>query len=67
MLVAYQLAHRTDKTNLPTLARYIKRFPRSFAMSYWRVALSLDKSLMSTKTAVEWNIDNAALYEQVMS
>lgn len=61
MLLCYELAHRTDKQNLPVIAQYIQRMPKSFAVSYVKVLLNKDHSFISTRTMGDWSMQNASL------
>ncbi len=61
MLLAYELAHRTTKVNLPQVATYMQRFPQSFAVSYVKVLLNKDKSFISTRVMGDWSMQNSAL------
>jgi hypothetical protein len=61
MLLAYELAHRATKDNLPVVARYMQRFPKSFAVSFVKVLLNRDASFISTRTLGDWSLNNASL------
>jgi hypothetical protein len=65
MLLSYELAHRTTRENLPTVASYMQRLPKPFAVSYVRVLMNKEPSYISTRTMGDWCMQNSALLQAV--
>jgi hypothetical protein len=64
-VVAFELAHRANITNIDALYRYMRRAPKAFAVNFVKTAIKRDDSLISTSALGSWIRENANLLKAV--
>lgn len=67
MFVVFNMADKADKKNIAPLVRYMQRLPSDMAVSFYRNALTRDKSLMSCREFGDWAVANKQLLAVVSS
>lgn len=65
MFLSFDLASRTEKSNVEKIVTYINRFPIDMAVAYYRAAVRRDKSLISTRSFGDWMTKNVKLLAAV--
>lgn len=61
MLMAYEMAARTDKEGLPAVVAYMQRMPKDLAMTYVISLIRRDKSMLVEPAMSAWTAKNATL------
>ena len=65
MFLAFDLASKTDRTNIKPIVTYIKRMPSDLSVAFYRAATQRDKTLVSTTEFGDWAVDNLQLLSAV--
>jgi hypothetical protein len=67
MFVVFNMADEANKNNIDQLVTYMQRLPSDLAISFYRNALTSDKSLMSCRAFGDWAVANKQLLAVVSS
>lgn len=65
MFLAFDLAAKTDRSNIKPIVKYIKRMPSDLSVAFYRAATQRDKTLVSTSEFGDWAVDNLQLLSAV--
>lgn len=67
MLMAYELAARTQKDGLPAVVAYMQRMPKDLAITYVVALIRREKSMLVEPALQSWTSKNATLLALVQS
>lgn len=61
MLMAYEMAARTDKAGLPAVITYMQRMPKDLAVTYILALVRREKTMIIEPALAQWTAKNATL------
>lgn len=67
MLMAYEMAARTEKQGLPAVIAYMQRMPKDLAITYVVSLIRRDKMMLAEDAMQAWSAKNATLLALVQS